>query len=73
MEGPDGSGGCGEEGEEETGAEPVDDAGFCGEEFGCCIGDGGKGEPLRLGGQSLTILAFYSGNASAYIPAHNDI
>lgn len=33
--------------EEETGAEPVDYAGVCGEEIGCCVGDGGVREPLR--------------------------
>ena len=47
VEGPDCCGGGDYEGEEETGAEPVDDAGVCREEIGCCVGDGGVREPLR--------------------------
>ena len=46
VEGPDCCGGGDHEGEEETGAEPVDDAGVCGEEIGGCVGDGGVGKPL---------------------------
>ena len=41
VEGPDCCGRGYYEGEEETGAEPVDDAGVCGEKIGCCVGDRG--------------------------------
>ena len=47
VEGPDCCRGGDYEGEEESGAEPVDDAGVCGEEIGCCVGDGGVREPLQ--------------------------
>ena len=46
VEGPDCCWGGYYEGEEETGAEPVDDAGVRGEEIGCCVGDGGVRKPL---------------------------
>lgn len=48
VEGVEGKGRCKDEGEEEGGAEPVDDGGSCGEECGCGVGDGRVGEPLRM-------------------------
>lgn len=46
MEGVDCEGGGGNEGEEEGGAEPIYYGGGGGEVAGCCVGDGGVGEPL---------------------------
>ena len=46
MEGPDCSWRGDDEGEEEAGGQPIDDAGICGVEVCGGIGDGREGEPL---------------------------
>ena len=46
-----------DEGEEEAGGEPIDDAGVCGIEVSRGVGDSGEGEPLQCDCQLLSALA----------------
>ncbi len=75
MQSPDYSWGGGDEGEEEAGGKPVDDAGGCRVEVCGGVGDGGKGEPLRCSCQPLSAMPglWAMTMDGTYIPAHDDV
>lgn len=73
VEGVDCKGGCDDEGEEESGAEPIDDGGGGGEVGGRCVRDGGVGEPLDGFGQSLRLVAEKMSRSITHVPAHDDV
>ena len=75
MQSPDCSRGGGDEGEEEAGGEPIDDAGICGVKVCGGVGDGGEGEPLGGTYQPLSVPAglWAPEMNGTYVPAHDDV
>ncbi len=75
MEGPDCSRRGSDEGEEEAGGKPIDDAGVCGVEVCGGVCHGGEREPLRCRRQPLNVLAgsWVLEMRATYVPAHDNI